>query len=144
MIVVRDGDYIAAIQKPELAGFTKSAPNRAPALAMMETYPNAQQMLEEINAGYRRWDWSCIVFDYPRDGRTEGYMQLYLLPDSFAHVFPDSQDPSFQVEGTALTQHFQKYGNLDYALVSVLMESLVKAAIDEESEIGFSAWGARL
>ncbi|RDK38960.1 hypothetical protein M752DRAFT_296990 [Aspergillus phoenicis ATCC 13157] len=62
MIVVRDGDYIAAIQKPELAGFTKSAPNRAPALEIMETYPNAQQMLEEINAGYRRWDWSCIVY----------------------------------------------------------------------------------
>ncbi|RDH36211.1 hypothetical protein BDQ94DRAFT_157747 [Aspergillus welwitschiae] len=110
------------------------APNRASAYEIMETYPNAQQKLEEINVGYRRLDRSCMVFDYPCDGRTEGYMQLYLLPHYFAHVFPDSQDPSFQVEGTALTQHFQTYGNLHYPLESVLVESLVKAAIDEESQ----------
>ncbi|KAL3252945.1 hypothetical protein ABHI18_009803 [Aspergillus niger] len=95
MIVVRDEDYIAAIKKLELAGFTKSAPNRAPALEIMESYSNAQRMLEEINAGYRRLDRSCIMFYYPRDGRTEGNMQLFLLPDSLAHVFPDSQDTSF-------------------------------------------------
>ncbi|KAL7658184.1 hypothetical protein ACMYSQ_004320 [Aspergillus niger] len=56
MIVVRDEDYIAAIKKLELARFTKSAPNRAPALEIMETYPNAQQVHEEINTGYQRLD----------------------------------------------------------------------------------------
>ncbi|CAG8889947.1 unnamed protein product [Penicillium egyptiacum] len=135
MIVVQDDDYRAAIERLERAGFNRTVPNRAPPPEIMEDHPNPQQMLEEINAGYTGLDRSCAVFDYPH-GDPGKDMQLYLFPNSFAHLFQeDIPHPSTEME---------TYGNLHYPLEQALVESFVKAAIDEETETGFSAWGETL
>ena len=64
MVVVRDDDYIDAIKRLESAGFDRSVPNRAPPPEIIEDHPNPQQVLEDINAGYKRLDRSYTVFDY--------------------------------------------------------------------------------
>ncbi|PLB52187.1 hypothetical protein P170DRAFT_444229 [Aspergillus steynii IBT 23096] len=146
IIVVQDDDYPAAIARLESAGFTRSVPNRTPAPEIMEDHPNPRQMVEKINAGYKRLDRSCAVFDYPHGDPEEKGLQLYLFPDSFAHLFPEENipGPSAEVKDTAPTERFNAYGNLRYALEQALVESFVKAAIEEESETGFSAWGESL
>ncbi|KAJ8061414.1 hypothetical protein OCU04_009235 [Sclerotinia nivalis] len=145
MIVVRDDDYTAAIEKLERAGFDRSIPNRAPAPEIMEDHPNPQQMLEEINAGYKRLDQSCAVFDYPYCDPAEKGLQVYLFPNSFAHIFQENNPrPSTETRGTAPAKRFNTYGDLQYPLEQALVESFVKAAIDEETETGFSAWGGTL
>ncbi|KAB8257984.1 hypothetical protein BDV32DRAFT_139962 [Aspergillus pseudonomiae] len=141
MVVVQDNDYTAAIEKLEGAGFNRNVPNRTPAPEIMENHPNPQQMMEEINAGYQRLDQSCAVFDYPQ-GDPEKGLQLYLFPNSFAHIFRD-EIPRFSVE-IRDTERFETYGNLHYPLEQALVESFVKAAIDEETNTGFSAWGESL
>ncbi|OQE07835.1 hypothetical protein PENVUL_c012G07424 [Penicillium vulpinum] len=120
MVVVRDDDYTDAIERLESAGFDRSVPNRAPPPEIIEGYPNPQQVLEEINAGYKRLDRSCAVFNYPQGDPAEKGLQVYLIPNSFA------------------------YGSLYYPLEQALVESFVKAAIDEETDAGFSAWGESL
>ncbi|KAJ6180133.1 hypothetical protein N7519_010594 [Penicillium mononematosum] len=135
MIVVQDDDYTAAIERLERAGFDRTVPNRAPAPEIMEDHPNPQQMLDEINDGYKRLDRSCAVFSYPH-GDPEKDMQLYLFPNYFAHVFQeDIPHPPAEMN---------TYGNLHYPLEQTLVESFVKAAVDEETETGFSAWGQSL
>ncbi|GKZ24618.1 hypothetical protein AbraIFM66951_012022 [Aspergillus brasiliensis] len=144
MMVVRDDDYAAAIEKLERAGFTKSAPNRTPCPEIMADHPDPQRLMEEINAGYKRVDRYSTVLDYPQDDPEHKGMQLYLFPDSFAHIFPDSRNASIALGGTASTNRFHTYGNLHYPLEPVLVESFVKAAIDEEAEMEFSTWAAIL
>lgn len=41
-------------------------------------------------------------------------------------------------------KQFDTYGNLHYPLEAALVESFVKAAIDEEKDTGFSSWGQSL
>ncbi|KAL4942563.1 hypothetical protein BDV06DRAFT_162002 [Aspergillus oleicola] len=145
MIVVQDDDYADAIEKLESAGFGRSIPKRSPPPEIMEDHPNPQQVLEEINAGYKRLDWSCAVFDYPQGDPAEKALQVYIIRNSFAHVFQeDIPRSSTNMGDTAPTTRFQSYGSLYYPLEQALVESFVKAAIDEEKDAGFSAWGESL
>ncbi|PYH45592.1 uncharacterized protein BP01DRAFT_415818 [Aspergillus saccharolyticus JOP 1030-1] len=145
MIVVQDNDYTAAIKRLESAGFKQSVPNRVPPPEFMEIHPNPQQVLEEINAGYERLDRSCAVFDYPNGEPTEKGLQVYLFPNMFAHSFQDDfPRPLTEAKDGAPRKRFEIYGNLCYPLEQTLLESFVKAAIDEETEKGFSAWGELL
>ncbi|KAB8067023.1 hypothetical protein BDV29DRAFT_115815 [Aspergillus leporis] len=145
MIVVQDDDYTPAIERLESAGFNRSVPNRAPPPEIIETHPNPQQMLEEINAGYKRLDRSGAVFDYPHGDPAEKDLQVYVFPNSFAHLFQeDIPGPSTEIRDTAPTKRFKTYGNLHYPLEQTLVESFVKAAIDEEKDTSFSAWDESL
>ncbi|OAX80722.1 hypothetical protein ACJ72_04943 [Emergomyces africanus] len=145
MVVVQDDDYMAAIEKLENAGFTRSIPNRTPPLEVMEDHPNPQQMLEEINAGYKRLDCSCAVFDYPRGDPAEKDFQMYLFPNSFTHIpLGDILHPVNNLAYAATTKQFDIYNNLYYPLEQALVESFVKTAIDEETASGYSAWGESL
>jgi hypothetical protein len=145
MVVVQDDDYTDAIERLESAGFNRSVPNRAPPPEIMEDHPNPQQMLEEINVGYKRVDRYCAVFDYPHGDPAEKGLQVYLFPNSFAHLFQEYiPSPSTEIRDTTPTTRFKTYGNLHYPLEQALVESFVKAAIDEETDTGFSAWGESL
>ncbi|EEH09396.1 conserved hypothetical protein [Histoplasma capsulatum G186AR] len=141
MVVVQDEDYTVAIEKFENAGFTRSIPNRTPPPEVMENHSNPQQMLEEINAGYKRLDYSCAVFDYPQGDPAEKGLQMYLFPNSFAHIpLEDILHSSNNIAYPATTKQFDIYKNLCYPLERALVESFVKAVIDEETESGYSAW----
>lgn len=145
MFVVQDNDYTAAIEKLNSAGFVQTVPNRTPPPEIMERHPNPQKMLEEINAGYIRLDRSCAVFDYPPGYSAGKGTQLYLFPNSFAHFsLRDIRQSSNKVNDTEIIKQFDTYGNLHYPLEEALVESFVKAAIDEEKDTGFSAWGQDL
>ncbi|KAL4861899.1 hypothetical protein BDV12DRAFT_190773 [Aspergillus spectabilis] len=142
MVVVQDNDYTDAIERLESAGFDRSVPNRAAPPEIMEDHPNPQQMLDEINAGYKRLDRSFSVFDHPHGEPAEKHLQVYVFPNSLAHLFQeDIPHPSTEIRDTAPTKRFKTYGNLHYPLEQTLVESFVKAAIDEETDTGFSAWG---
>jgi hypothetical protein len=70
----------------------------------MEHHPNPQQMLDEINAGYKRLDSSCVTLDYPHGDPAEEGLQVYVFPDSFAHLFrEDGTLSSTQIRDTAPT-----------------------------------------
>ncbi|EER43831.1 conserved hypothetical protein [Histoplasma capsulatum H143] len=141
MVVVQDEDYTVAIEKFENAGFTRSIPNRTPPLEVMEDHSNPQRMLEEINAGYKRLDCSCAVFDYPQGDPAEKGLQMYLFPNSFTHIpLEDNLHSSNNIAYPATTEQFDIYKSLCYPLERALVESFVKAVIDEETESGHSAW----
>ncbi|RAH49730.1 uncharacterized protein BO95DRAFT_459696 [Aspergillus brunneoviolaceus CBS 621.78] len=150
MIVVQDADYPTAQSRLAKDGFTRSVPNRNPHPAIIARHPNPQQMLAEINAYYHRVDRSCAVFDYPDDDPKDKDMQLYLFPNSFAQVFDGWQwqeaprDETGATVAAAAAQRYESYGNLHYALERALVESVVRAAVEEESATGFSAWGKDL
>ncbi|QSZ35377.1 hypothetical protein DSL72_008247 [Monilinia vaccinii-corymbosi] len=93
LIVVRDGDYTADIERLEGTGFDRSIPNRAPGPEIREDHLKPQQMLEQIDAGYKRLDQSSAVFDYPDGGPAEKGLQVYLFPNSFAHPFQGDNPP---------------------------------------------------
>ncbi|RAL02676.1 uncharacterized protein BO80DRAFT_492362 [Aspergillus ibericus CBS 121593] len=124
MIIVQDTDYPTAITKLESAGFIRTVPNRVPPPEIMADHPNPQQVLEEINAGYKCLDRSCAVFDYPCGRPEEENMQVYLFPDSFAHGFL----PSNGIEDAA---RYAIYDNIHYPLEPTLRRS-------------FSAWDESL
>ncbi|KAL4992334.1 hypothetical protein BDW68DRAFT_184375 [Aspergillus falconensis] len=104
-------------------------PNHGPLFEIIENYPNPQQILEEINAGYKRLDQSYAVFDYLYGDPAEKSLQVYISPHSF-------------IRETALAKQSIIYSNLHYPLEQALVESFVKAVIDEETDTGFSAWCA--
>ncbi|CAG8238679.1 unnamed protein product [Penicillium salamii] len=108
MLVVQDDDFTVAIEKFENAGFNRSSPNRTPPPEVMDNLPNPQQVMEEMYAGFKRFNLSCAVFDYPRGDPSEKGVQLY--------------------------------GNLHFPLEPTLVESFVKAAIDEETDPEFPGW----
>ncbi|EEH43478.2 uncharacterized protein PADG_08403 [Paracoccidioides brasiliensis Pb18] len=138
MIVVQDNDHTAAIEKLKNAGFIPSIPERSPPDEIIKNLPNPQEVLDGINAGYKRLDQSCAIFNYPPGGVGEKGMQVYLFPNSFAHLSLED------APHTETTKQYNIYGNLHYPLEQALVESFVKAAIDEEKEAGFSAWGETL
>lgn len=142
MIVVHDNDFTAAVEKLESAGFSRSAPDRRPPPEIMENHPNPEQMMEEINAGYKCLDQSCAVFNYPPGDPADIGVQMYLCPSFFARL--SLEGIARQSTDTATPTQFESYGNLWYPLEQALVESFVKAVIDEEKETGFSAWAASL
>ncbi|KAK2740757.1 hypothetical protein FQN57_005989 [Myotisia sp. PD_48] len=146
MIVVEDKHYATAINKLKDAGFVPSVPNRNPPPEIMESHPNPQQLLEEINAGYKRFDRSCAVFNYPRGDPTEENLQLYLFPNSFTHLPLENNTYPLngRMKSTAKTMQFDIYGNIFYPLEPTLVESFVKAAIDEENKVACSSWSMSL
>ncbi|PYI26881.1 hypothetical protein BP00DRAFT_419308 [Aspergillus indologenus CBS 114.80] len=155
MIVVQDADYPAAQSLLAKAGFQRSVPNRNPHPVITARHPNPEQMLAEINAGYQRLDRSCAVFDYPDADPAEQGMQVYLFPNAFAHAFDGRNAPQNETRApeaaaaaaAAAAPRYESYGNLHYALERALVESFVRAAVEEESETeagGFSKWGLSL
>lgn len=145
MIVVRDDDYSDAIERLESGGFHRSVPDRSPPPEIMGSHPNPQQMLEEINAGYKRLDRFCAVFNYPHGDPAEKDLQVYVIPGSFAHLPPeDCSRFTKEVRDTTSAEGFEIYGNLHYPLEGALVESFVKAGIDEEKDTSFSAWDESL
>lgn len=144
MIVVREEDYQVAIRKLEDSGFIRTAPDRRPAPEVMERLPDPQAVLDQINEGYKRLDQSSITFNYPIH-YPEREAELFLIPNSFAHLqMSDMTIPSNATNQAVSTKNYDVYGNLFYPHEQVLVESLVKVAIDEEEEVGYSSWGELL
>ncbi|WEW58584.1 hypothetical protein PRK78_004052 [Emydomyces testavorans] len=144
MLVVRDEDYQVAIHKFKNVGFIPAVPDRNPPPEIMESHPNPGQMVEEINAGYKRLDRSCAVFNCP-DDFPEAKLQVYLFPNSFAHLpRGETTIPPDRTDGLVITRQYDVYKNLYYPLEKALVESFVKAAIEEEDETCYSTWGELL
>ncbi|CAG8203045.1 unnamed protein product [Penicillium salamii] len=137
MMVVQDNNYTGALEKLESAGFDRSSPKNTLPPEVMATLSNPGLALEKIAAGFRRFYASCAVFNYPRGDPAETDMQLYVIPDSFAHIFHEDISCSAAGGHATSTTRFQSFGNLHYPLESTLVESFVKAAIDEETDPGF-------
>ena len=115
MVVVQEDDYTAAIERLESAGFYRGAPNRAPPPEIVENHLNPQQRLEEINVGYNRLDRYCAVLDYPLGDPAEKGLQVYLFPNSFAHIFQEViPRSSSKIRDAAPTNRYGTYGNLHY------------------------------
>ncbi|RAK98171.1 uncharacterized protein BO80DRAFT_495813 [Aspergillus ibericus CBS 121593] len=144
MLVVRDQYYSLAAQKLEDSGFRPTSPRRIPRPEILEDLPNPEEVIEEINASYKRLDCSTKTFEYPVDlpERTE---RVVLIPSSFAHLdLSIAGDPEY-----SLYTKYDKYGNELYPHERPLVESFVKAAVDDESidENGFlniTSWGDML
>ena len=138
-IVVRDEDYQVAIRKLLDSQFVSTAPNRNLRPEVMEHLPDPQAVLAEINKGYRRLDLSSTTFNYPSH-YSERKEQVLLIPNSFAHLplGPTNSRQPFP------TSHYDAYGNLFYPLERALVESFVKAAIDDEKDTNISSWGESL
>jgi hypothetical protein len=56
MFVIREEHYQTAIQKLKDSGFIQAPPNRRPAPEIIESLPDPQAVLNEINQGYERLD----------------------------------------------------------------------------------------
>jgi len=144
--VVRDEDYQVAIRKLLDSQFVSTVPNRNLRPEVIEHLPDPQAVLTEINKGYRQLDLSSTTFNYP-SRYSERKEQVLLIPNSFAHLplGPVHSPSSARGLGqTSLTSHYDVYGNLFYPLERALIESFVKAAIDDEKDANISSWGESL
>ncbi|OQE44996.1 hypothetical protein PENCOP_c002G06395 [Penicillium coprophilum] len=128
MFVFRDEHYQAAIQKLKDSGFPQAPPDRRPAPDILESLPDPQAALGEINRGSERLDRCCTSFQIPSYLPLSGD-QVFLIPNSFAHLPLENLDSSYEV-----------YENLFYPLESALVESFVKAVIDASDEAEGSSW----
>ena len=145
-IVVQDEDYKAAIRKLLDSQFISTAPNRNPPPEVMERLPDPQAVLAKINKGYGRLDLSSTTFNYPRH-YSERKEQVFLIPNSFAHLplgLTDSTSSAGGLRQNFPTSHYDGYSNLFYPLERALIESFVKAAVEDEKNTGFSTWGQLL
>ncbi|KAJ5109936.1 hypothetical protein N7532_002581 [Penicillium argentinense] len=135
--VVQDDDLKSAIEKLTSAGFKPSSVDRSPSPEVMAQLSNPQKVLDEINAEWKRFDQSCAIFDYPQDDQTEKEqeLQVILLRASFARI--STGDASGSSDKKAM-KRFETSGNIHYPLEPALVESFVKAAIDEEKGNGFT------
>ena len=141
MIVVRDEDHSAAIQKLEDSGFIQTLPDRRPAPEIMESLPNPQAALDDINEGYKRLDRYYASFQLPDYDLDFSGSQIFLIPNSFAHLPLDGIIMTSDLTNAKLlTGKYEVYGNLYFPLEAVLVESFVKAAVDENDEVGLSSW----
>jgi hypothetical protein len=112
----------------------------------MEDLPDPQGVLAEINEGYKSLDLSSTTFNYP-SSYPETEAQLFLIPNSFAHLPLRPIDSTSSATGprpTLPVSHYNVYKNLFYPLERALVESLVKAAVDEERNTDVSTWGELL
>ncbi|EFW13732.1 hypothetical protein D8B26_002529 [Coccidioides posadasii str. Silveira] len=134
MISVRDEDYQTAIQKLKDAGFIPCVPTRKPAPEILASFQDPSRVIEEMNAGFKRVDCSSTTFEYPEHHPRAG-LWICLFPNSFTHLL---------CCGTTPTKKYDIYDNLFYPLEELLVESFVKAAIDEENEFKWSNWSESL
>lgn len=143
--MVQDEDLERATRKLVESGFTPSAPNRNPAPEILADHPDPQAILREVNEGYERLDSICKTFDYSSHS-VEGFQQALLNPDSFANL-SIPVDATIEVDTTSATLtevHYTKYNNILYPHPRTLLESLVRAAIDEGTSAGFTSWAASI
>lgn len=85
MFVVREEHYQTAIQKLRDSRFTQAPSDRRAAPEIMESLPDPQAVLDEINKGYERLDCYCTSFQFPPHLPFSGD-QIFLIPNSFAHL----------------------------------------------------------
>ncbi|KAL4927478.1 uncharacterized protein BDV17DRAFT_292478 [Aspergillus undulatus] len=127
MIVVREQDYQLASQELQRSEFPSTLPNRSPPKEILESLPDLHAVLDAMNSGYKRLDESTLTFDYPLR-LTERDEQVVLIPSSFPHIemhnLPSSQ--RFQ------SRDYDKYENLVFLSERLLLESLVRTAMDAE------------
>ncbi|KAF7125441.1 hypothetical protein CNMCM5793_001619 [Aspergillus hiratsukae] len=116
MLVVRDEDYHFAIGKLVDSGFTLSTPNRRPPPEVLAGLPDPERALREINSNFKHLDASSTTFNYPAD---------CLEPGPFADA-----------------AHYDVFGNIWYPHEGILIEGLVKVAVDEESSGRSTIWGS--
>lgn len=147
MIVVRDIDYMMASQKLTDAGFTTTTPDRRPAPEIWEQLPNQKEVLEQVNRGYDRLDQSTTMFSFPT-GHPESGLKLVLVPNSFAHLPIGETISNLNSNSSTPTVAIEQYDvheNVSHALEPALIESFVKAAVDDHDKKGqVSAWGQSL
>lgn len=140
MFVVRDEHYQTAIQKLKDSGFPQAPPDRRAAPEIMESLPDPQAVLDEINKGYERLDRYCMSFQFPPHLPFSGD-QIFLIPNSFAHLQLDNLGmTSNPLSQRAQPKQYEVYGNLFYPLEAVLVESFVKGVIHDIEEVGYSSW----
>src|ERR1700722_10957289 len=145
-IVVRDEDYQVAIRKLLDSQFVCTVPNRNPPPDFMQHLPDPKAVLAEINEGYRRLDLSSTTFNHP-SRYSEREEQVVLIPNSFAHLPLRPIDSTSSAGGPRQifpTSHYDAYSNLFYPLEQALIESFVKAVVDDEKDTNFSTWGQLL
>ncbi|KAF5861178.1 hypothetical protein ETB97_000552 [Aspergillus alliaceus] len=128
MFAVRDEDYKAAAQMLLNSGFRLTTPSRGPPDEVLNTLPDPEAVLEEINSGYRYLDRSSKTFDYPAH-LPEREEQLVLMPNSFCRLGIDLSTISMWSK----TTDCDVYGNMLYPSERILLESFVKAAVDDDS-----------
>uniref|UniRef100_A0A093XMF1 Leukotriene A-4 hydrolase like n=1 Tax=Talaromyces marneffei PM1 TaxID=1077442 RepID=A0A093XMF1_TALMA len=129
-IVLGDEDYQLAIKKLLDSGFQLSKPRRESAPEVLESLPDPQTVIDEINAGYRRVDEDSTTFDFPESSQTEE--QLTLLPNSFVHLPP--------VNDLRYLKEYVPYDNLWYPCERALASSFVQATMDDEDINKYSLW----
>lgn len=100
----------------------------------MKHLPNPQKILKEINEGYKGLDQSSTTFNYPNSS-PEKKEQVVLIPNSFTHL---PLGPVYS------TNQYDKYDNILYPLKRALIESFVKAALNDEKKNHITFWGEAL
>ncbi|OJD20410.1 hypothetical protein ACJ73_08254 [Blastomyces percursus] len=146
MVVVQDKDLEKATCKLLDSGFIPSSPNRNPAPEIMADLPDPQAVLRQINEGYERVDRSCKTFNCPSH-LLESFQQILLIPSSFASLpdFSATTELNATKQAAALTNaQYDTYGNILYPHQRTLLESLVRAAVVEEANAGFTSWAASM
>ena len=112
----------------------------------MAHLPDPQTVLRERNEGYKHLDRFTTTFNYP-SRYPERKEQVVIIPNSFAHL--PLWPPSSTLSATIPTQnfatsHYDVYNNMFYPLEQELVESYVKAALDEEKDNNLTLWGSLL
>ncbi|KAI9737347.1 MAG: hypothetical protein M1834_009501 [Cirrosporium novae-zelandiae] len=152
IIVVRNEDYESSIQKLHNSGFLETAPCRSPPPEILETLPDPQAVLDEINRNYKKLDQSTTTFNYP--DYYENKEQLILIPNSFAHLpiepvtIVSSETKivtSISLFGESpIINQYDVYDNLSYPHENILVYSFMKAALDDENNTAITLWGEEL
>lgn len=134
-----DEDYQPAIQKLVDSGFQPSKPRREPAPEILESLPDPQAVIDEINSEYRRLDEATTTFDYPQNSLTSEppedmikNTQLTLLPNSFTHL-PPMKDSKY-------AGYYIVRDNIWYPCERALASSFVQTVIDDEDANQYSRW----
>ena len=140
MIVIRDEDHPAAVRKLEESGFVQAPPDRRPAPEILESLRDPKDVVHEINRGYSRLDRYCKSFQLEHYDLYFTGCQIFLIPNSFAHLPMDDIGIISEFSNEqSLSARYQVHGNLYFPLEATLVESFVKAAIDDCDEVGYSS-----
>lgn len=146
MLAVRDEDYENATSKLVNAGFIPTIPDRRPAPEVMKSLSDPEATVRQVNEGYKRVDISTRIFNYSDSRRADGKEQVILIPSSFANLPSDSELDSINLSQSTenANARYDTHGNIFYPLEQELLESLVKAAVDEETHAGITLWAELL